>query len=432
MKSRGVRGVLAASMAGALAVTALGACSRVKAVDATRAREARGPIQIWYSNNPQEVQWGKKTVAGWNAAHPTEKVVAQEIPTGKSSEAVISASIIAGSEPCLVYNTSPASVPSFQAEGGLVDLDQFPGGREYIEQRSGSLAGQYRSPDGNYYQLPWKSNPVMIFYNKKLFAKAGLDPNHPKLSSYTDFLATARTLVKSRAARYAIYPAPTSEFFQSWFDFYPMFAAESGGRQLLKNNTVQFDDAAGRAVAGFWRTLYADGLAGRDAYTGDAFADGVSAMSTVGPWAITVYKGKVDWGVVPVPTSTGSPSKHTFSDAKNVAMYASCRNRSTAWDFLKYSTSEAADGQLLDITGQIPNRVDVRSVYAPYFKAHPAYAAFAALAENVVEVPNVPNSVEIWQDFRDGWSRSVIFGKQPVDASLQSTARSINTLVRKK
>ena len=41
--------------------------------------------------------------------------------------------------------------------------------------RTGAAAKQYQLPDGKYYQLPWKSNPVMIFYNKDLLKKAGVD-----------------------------------------------------------------------------------------------------------------------------------------------------------------------------------------------------------------------------------------------------------------
>ena len=86
------------------------------------AAQAHGPIKIWYSNNEQEIAWGKQMVAAWNAAHPNEQVTAEEIPAGKSSEEVIGAAITAGTEPCLIYNTSPAAVPGFQKQGGLVDL----------------------------------------------------------------------------------------------------------------------------------------------------------------------------------------------------------------------------------------------------------------------------------------------------------------------
>jgi multiple sugar transport system substrate-binding protein len=397
----------------------------------SKAAQAHGPIKIWHSNNPEEVAWGRQAVAAWNAAHPKEQVSGQEIPAGKSSEEVISAAVTAGSEPCLIFNTSPASVPQLQAQGGLVPLSDFPDGKSYIESRTGARSAQYRSPDGKYYQLPWKSNPVMIFYNKKLFKKAGLDASNPPLKTDAQFLDTAKKLVAAKVAKYAIYPAPSSEFFQPWFDFYPMFAAESGGKPLIVGGKAQFDSPAGQAVAQFWHTIYASNLAGKEMYKGDAFADGVAAMATVGPWAISVYKNKVDWGVVPVPTSQGMPASaiHTFSDAKNPGMYASCKNRGTAWDFLKFATSSDQDGKLLELTGQMPMRTGLQQAYASYFAKHPAYTQFAAQADRTVEVPDVPNSVAAWQAFRDAWSKSIIFGGTDPNQALHQAAVKINGLV---
>jgi multiple sugar transport system substrate-binding protein len=395
------------------------------------AATAHGPISIWYSNNAQEVAWGKQMVASWNSAHPTETVSAQEIPAGQTSEAVISASIVAGNAPCLIYNTSPAAVPNFQAQGGLVPLDDFADGASYIQARSGATGNQYKSPDGKFYQLPWKSNPVMIFFNKKEFAKAGISTTDPPLGTYTEFLDTAKKLVSSGAAKYAIYPSPSSQFFQPWFDFYPMYAAQSGGKQLVENKKATFDSDAGKAVTGFWQQLYTQNLAGKEAYNGDSFADGTAAMASVGPWAISAYKDKVDWGVVSVPTQAGSAADQaTFSDAKNVAIYTACKNRGTAWDFLKFSTSAEQDGKLLEMTGQMPLRQNLQQQYAAYFTANPQYTTFAAKAAHVVEVPNLPASVEMWQTFRDAWSKSVIFGKEDPDQALSGAASKINGLVK--
>jgi multiple sugar transport system substrate-binding protein len=415
-----------------LAMATTAACSSSGGTTASggSALTAHGPIKVWLSNNPEEVTWGTSMVKAWNAAHPKELVTAQQIPAGKTSEEVIGAAITAGNAPCLVYNTSPSAVPGFQKQGGLVALDSFPDAKAYIEARNGTAADQYKSPDGKFYQLPWKSNPVMIFYNKDMMKKAGIDPSAPPLSTYADFLATSKKIVASGAAKAAIWPAPTSEFFQSWFDFYPLYAAESGGKQLIENNKATFDSAAGKSVASFWRTIYADKLAPQEVYTGDSFADQKAAMAVVGPWAIPVYKGKVNWGVAPVPTSTGMPASaiHTFSDAKNVAIYSACKNQGTAWDLLKFSTSQAQDGALLTTTGQMPLRQDVPTVYASYLSTHPSYKMFADQVARTVEVPNVNNSIAIWQAFRDSYSSSVIFGKTPVDAALTSTAAKVTTL----
>ena len=418
---------LAAALTLSLALAACGGGGG--STSTSEANTTRGPIKIWYSNNAEEVKWGESVVAAWNKDHANEQVTAEQIPAGKSSEEVIGASITAGNTPCLVFNTAPAAVPQFQKQGGLVALDSFGDGASYIQGRTGPRADQYKSPDGKFYQMPWKTNPVMIFYNKDVFAKAGLDTKNPPLKTYDEFLATAKTLVAKGGVKAAIWPAPSSEFFQPWFDFYPLFVAQTG-KQLVENGEPQFAGPEGVAVGEFWKQLYDQGLAQRELYNGDAFGDKKAAMAIVGPWAIAVYGEKVKWGVVPIPTKDGKdPSQvQTFSDEKSSAMYSSCQNRATAWDFLKFATSEENDGSLLETTGQMPMRTDVTTAYPAYFKSHPEYTIFAEQAARTVEVPNVPNSVEIWQTFRDAYSEAVIFGKADVQSAFNQAAEKVKTL----
>ncbi|MHA7155765.1 extracellular solute-binding protein [Arthrobacter sp. TMN-50] len=387
-----------------------------------------GPITIWYSNNQQEVAWGEAMVEAWNADNPDQEVTAQEIPAGTSSEEVIAAAITAGNAPCIVMNTAPVAVPQFEEMGGLVPLDTFDDGVEYVESRSGEVAEQYKSADGQYYQLPWKSNPVVLYYNKDIFEAAGLDPENPALGTQDELLETSRTLVESGAAEYAMWPSPAGEFYQSWFDFYPFFAAASGGSQLVVDGEAAFNSEEGKAVASMWQTMYEEGLSSQEAYTGDSFVDGKAAIAISGPWAIPVYGDDVNWGTAPVPGLTEGDESYTFSDAKNMAIYSACDNKQTAWDLMKFATSEEQDGALLEATGQMPIRADLTEAYAEYFEANPAYTEFADQASRAVEVPNVPNSVEIWQTFRDAYGASVIFSNETVDDAFTTAAEEISTL----
>ena len=416
---------IAATLAvGALALTA---CSG--GGGGGSAGEGRGDITIWYSNNEQEVTWGKQMVKAWNADHPDEQIKGQEIPAGKSSEEVIGAAITAGNAPCLIYNTAPSAVGQFEKQGGLVDLSSIDGGASYIEDRSGDVAQQYQNTDGDYFQMPWKSNPVVIFYNKDLFAQAGLDPENPQLSTYDEFLATSKTLVDAKVSSVAIQPAPTSEFFQSQFDFYPLYAAATGGKQIVEDNKATFADQAGYDVADFWATMYKNKYSSQEQFQGDSFAMGYASMAIVGPWAVSVYKD-VNWGSVPVPTKAGTSAADTwtFSDAKNIGLYSACKNQATAWDVLKFSTSEEQDQKLLELTGQMPLRKDLQSTYADYFSANPAYQAFGDQASRTVEVPPGPNTVQMLQAFRDDWSSSVIFGKGDPKKALDDAAKKIDAI----
>jgi multiple sugar transport system substrate-binding protein len=388
--------------------------------------DGKGPIKVWLSNNEQEVAWGHAVVDAWNKEHPDEKVTAQEIPAGSSSEEAITAAITAGTAPCLVYNVAPAAVSGWVKQGGLVDLSSMKGGSDYITERGGDLDAY--ATDGDFYQLPWKSNPVMVMYNKALFQAAGIDPENPKMATYDDFLAGSRAIVAS-GVQSAIWPAPTSEFYQPWFDFYPLYLAETDGTMLVEDGKATFDSDAGRTVAEFWKTIYDEKLAPNEASNDDAMSAGTTAMQLAGPWAIPSYADTVDVGFMPVPTSDGRENPTTFADSKSVSMFTSCKNQGTAWDFLQFSTNEENDGQLLELTGQMPMRTDLAGTYPDYFSANPAYEAFAKQVEATADVPSIPNSVEAWQAFRDEYSSAVIFGKESIDDFLKTAASKIDKLV---
>ncbi|MFF1529939.1 extracellular solute-binding protein [Cellulomonas sp. NPDC058312] len=393
------------------------------------ATTATGPITVWLSNNEQEVGWGQDVVDAWNADHPDEQVTAQEIPAGASSEEAITAAITAGTAPCLVYNISSAAVPGWVRQGGLVDLATFDGGADYLTERGGDAVTQYET-DGGYYQLPWKSNPVMVMYNKALFAQAGLDPEDPQMASFDAFLAGAQQIVDSGAAPSAIWPSPTNDFYQPWFDFYPVYLAETDGTLLVEDGAATFDSEAGQAVGDFWASVYAAGLAPQEESTDDAMVTGQTAMQMAGPWAIASYADSVDVGFMPVPTSDGRDDVTTFADSKNVSMFTSCENQGTAWEFLQFSTSEDNDGALLEATGQMPLRQDLAATYPDYFAANPEYEVFADQAARTGDVPSIPSSIEVWQTFREAYSSAVIFASTDVEEFLSSAAAKIDDLVQ--
>ena len=323
-------------------------------------------------------------------------------------------------------NVAPAAVSGWVKQGGLVDLSTMEGGSDYITERGGEVDSY--ATDGSFYQLPWKSNPVMVMYNKALFEAAGIDPEDPQMASYDEFLAGSRAIVES-GVQSAIWPAPTSEFYQPWFDFYPLYLAETDGTMLVEDGAATVDSDAGREVAEFWKTFYDEKLSPNEASTDDAMSAGTTAMQLAGPWAIPSYAETVDVGFMPVPTSDGRENPTTFADSKSVSMFTACENQGTAWEFLKFSTSVDSDGQLLEATGQMPMRTDLTETYADYFDANPNYVAFAEQAEATADVPSIPNSVEAWQAFRDEYSAAVIFGKESIDDFLKNAATKIDDLV---
>lgn len=395
-----------------------------------------GPITIWYSTNEQEIAWAEDVVEAWNADHPDEQVTAAAIPSGKSSEDAIGAAITAGNTPCLVYNTAPAAVPAFQKQGGLVNISTtFDDGESFITERSGDAADGFRSPDGDLYQVPWKANPFMLYYNKDVFAAAGLDPENPELATYDDVLTAAAAIKESGAADFVLYPPASGDYTNSLFDFYPFFLANSGGTQLVSDGAAAFTSDEGLETLEFWKTLYAEGYSSAEAYSGDAwagpFADGVSAMGIAGPWGAGAFDGKIDYGIVPLPTADGTAAEetYTFGDSKNVGLYTSCENKQTAWDFVKFSMDADNDLALLETTGQFPIRGDIDTIAADYLASNPVLATFAASVPLTVDVPNVADATEMWQTFRDAWGQAVQAGEGDLEETFSTAADKIDALI---
>lgn len=415
-----------------LAVPLLGASACTSAVveDEDAARESRGPVSVWFSYDQFELQWAAQVVEAWNSEHPDEPVASQEVPAGRSSEEVITAAITAGTTPDLLFNTALAPLPMWIRSGGLVDLAGFADAEAYIDERTGAQRAAEFWTDGSCYVLPWKTGPVMIMYNRELFAAAGLDPEEPGMTTHETFLEGARALVEAGAPS-AIWPNPGSEFYNPWYDYYPLFLAETGGTMLVEDGRCTAGSEEAVQVARFWQSLYGEGLAPRERSVDDAMGTAGTAMQITGPWAVAAYRDLIDVGFMPVPTVGGVPAEDTvsFADSKNIAMFTTCRNRATAWDFAKFATSLEQDRSFLEISGQMPLRRDLLGTFPEYFEQNPLYAGYGAQAANTRDVPMIPNSIEVWQRFRGAWSSSVIADDVPVEQALTDVARAIDDLV---
>ena len=62
-----------------------------------------------------------------------------------------------------------------------------------------AVVGYYSDPAGNILSLPFNSSTPIMYYNKDVFAKAGLDPEAPP-ATWAELEAASRTIVESGAA----------------------------------------------------------------------------------------------------------------------------------------------------------------------------------------------------------------------------------------
>ncbi|RKY73529.1 MAG: sugar ABC transporter substrate-binding protein, partial [Candidatus Latescibacterota bacterium] len=216
----------------------------------------RTELVYWSAANVQEVELAEKLTEIWNEGHPQVRVVHLPIPESRSSEEVLLAAVAARTTPDVCSAIWPGVVEQFVRARALVRLDTFPDFFRVMESRMGrKVLEQYRSSDGGFYQVPWKTNPILIGYNKKLFEEAGIE-RPPR--TYSEFLKAGEKVTKDLDGdgmpdRWMMFVSTDVRWWQRFFDFYTFYIAASGGRTLLEGRKVSFEDSAAVQVFRFFR-----------------------------------------------------------------------------------------------------------------------------------------------------------------------------------
>lgn len=397
---------------------------------------AAGNITFWYATNAQETDYAKKMVAAWNKTEKAQ-VKAQPVPAGNSTEEVVLAAIAARTTPCALANVASNAVPEYGS--GLVDLSTtFKDAESYMIGRSGkSIVDQYRSKDGDLYQLPWKVNPVMVFYRTDEFTKAGLDPENPP-RTYTQALDA---MGKLKAAGFTpIQPDISQNWYALWWTWYPLYLAASN--QLLLNadlNKAIFNDTAGQGAMNFWHEVYSNKYAPIATSQQDVFGGGKTAMAISGPWEIpSIQQGKLldkvkvspVWVPDDSPLAKNTEFPNTYADPKNISIFTNCDDKDDTWKFLQFYTNQANDVTFFEMTQQIPLREGIDKLMpASFFKDNPLLEPFAKQAEKTMSVDLTAKSIDIFTAIMQAYQSAGIYGKSSVTDAMSKAESKVNSLV---
>jgi len=403
-------------------------------LSAAHRAEAQGTISFWYATNPNETDYAKEVVAAWNESHDVQ-VDAQPVPAGNSTEEVVLAAIAAGTTPCAFANLAPAAVPQFG--NALLNLSaSLDDAEDFLIERSGQeIVDQYRSADGDLYQVPWKVNPVMIFYNTAKFEEAGLDPDNPP-QTYSEALEAMGAL--KDAGITPIQPSIDQTWYERWFDWYPLYLA--AGNQLLLNEDATeaiFNNEAGQAAMGFWREVYANEYAPQATAQQDTYSQGEVAMRIAGPWAIPQIEqgGLLESTAVMsvwIPDDVTPPGElpNTFADAKNIGIFSNCDDQEAAWEFVRFYVSEENDVKFLQMTQQIPLRQNIDEIAgADTFSSHPLLQFFARQSEFTLNVDQSEHLTDIFGIISQAYQAAAIYGEASVEDALNDAASQVNSLI---
>lgn len=410
-----------------VAVTGAGCAGRTADGDAT--------LLYWSANNPYEQELARLVVAEWNAAHPDLPVHHQPVPEGQSSEEVILAAIVGRTTPDIYSNVWPGDVEFYVRANALVRLDRFPDAERVLADRCvPSILEQSRSRDGGLYQVPWKTNPIMMIYNVKMFREVGLD-RPPR--TYSEYLQAAERIQRSSGSnglrRWVGFRDIRLDWWQRFFDFYAFYLAASGGKTLVSRDSVLFENEAAVRVFRFFRTMYENQYfpMQKGNLSGDLFLKGRIASRFTGPWEIAHAEKfkpegfEYDFAPLPVPDDHEGPA-YTYGDPKNIVIFSTCKRPQAAWEFVKFLISRKNDLRLLKMATQLPLRKNLLSdsLFQTYFAANPKMIPFARQAQFVRGADQLPMMKEVFDIISSEYEAAVVYGvKSPEKAIHDAAAR---------
>lgn len=390
-------------------------------------------LSYWSATNAQELEFANRISAEWNAQHPEVQIKVEPVPSGQSSEEVILAAIASGTTPDIYANVFPGAMQDLLDARGLVQLDAYPDFLDVMHERmSPDLLNQYRSSDGHFYQVPWKSNPIMVLYNTRMLREAGVS-SLP--TTYSEFLSAAARVTRDRKGDGQIDQwMLTIDYFPIWykrlFDFLPLYLAASNGQNLLAGRQVRFDNEASVAVFRFLHECFARGYAPRQTFQGDVILDGRVAAKFVGPNNIAHLERyrpadfEYDYGPIPRPdAATGQPA--SYADPKSIVIFKTCQHAREAWEFIKFTISRQNDLQLIELSSQLPIRAGLLEdqTFADYFKRNPKLVKFAAQVTTARSIESVAELQEILDVIAQEVEASVVFDLKPPEQSVHDAAR---------
>jgi len=408
-------------------------------------RPQRPSLTFWCSSFPLEQGWAVEVTRRWNELNPERPVRLQAMPAGRLAEDVFREAIRQGATPDLTNHLFPVNTHEFAGLGALLPLDRHAGLMQHLTSRSGVGSDRlFRSADGQLYQFPWKSNPVLLQCNLDLLRRHGV--RLPR--TYSEFLRAGRVLAAAggepRAWLWS--PSPTEKFWERYYDFFPLYLAASGGQTLLtEQGRANFDNPAGVAVMAFLADVFAQGVAPRQELDAEypsrvrPFLAGELGMIMTGPWNMEEVRDAGGDGVdfdfiaLPVPDDTppGRPV-YTYGNFRNFGIFKGCRNPDLAAEFIAFATSREHDLAFLEATHQLPFRVPLTTDpdFVRALQQAPApLAKFALQSPWVRSLENAPHLNEVFKILSEELVLCALREAKTPRQAIQDAARRVDALV---
>ncbi|GAA5107490.1 sugar ABC transporter substrate-binding protein [Haloechinothrix salitolerans] len=414
-------GLRAIAIAG-VAALALGACTQGSAT--RQAESPDGETTVRYMNfsaNDGHEKDLDAIVDAFEKANPDITVQVETVPYDDYFTKLQTA--VAGGTAPDAFELNYENFVIYADNGSLAELTDVDSSA-YKE----SLLDAF-SHDGTQYGLPESFSNVVLFYNKTLFEKAGVEPPTDDWT-WEDEQAAAKQLTDKGEGVWGDYqPVTFHEFYKT--------LAQAGGEFLNDDRTeAVFDSPEGVEAAKFLvdkvgttMPTEADG-AGTPDFDTDLFKSGKLAMWHSGIWMFSQLEDVgFEWDVVVEP---GGERKASAMFTNGLAVSAASKNQEAAQKWISFLAASDKTAEVrLDTSWELPPVADETKLasYLEQPKPDNREAVFASLDAAVL-----PPVIERQQEMQDAVTQELsdaAAGRKTVKEALADAQAAVNELLEK-
>jgi multiple sugar transport system substrate-binding protein len=394
-RARKPRLIVAAGLALTLVVAACGgaaAPSGGAASDAGGGTTGEVSLRFLFPEySAKTVELMTEVVNDFNAANTGKIKVALETAPWDKMHDKLAVSMGSGQAPC-VFGYATRWISEFAALDQLAPLDEYLQG----DFKAGFIPALLDAGvlDGKTFGIPVAASARLLFYNKDLFAKAGVEP--PKT---WDDLNDVAVKTANPPNNYGLGVPASGIEVDTFLDYFLW----NNGADILnaEGKSALSSPEAVEALQYLVDLVNAGGSEPKpNGFTREQiiemFKGGQIAMYPTGPWMNAMIKAdspNLQYGFVPFPVN-GDAAPKTVSVTDSMGISAACENKGEAWKFIEFMYQDKYRQKFDEVEGMLPERT---AVAASDFYTTPDYKPFVDALQNAKFQPQHPKFEQIQQ-----------------------------------
>ncbi|WP_214321854.1 ABC transporter substrate-binding protein [Nonomuraea sediminis] len=372
---------------------------------------AKGPVTITMWTRAATQAQSERLVKAYNAGHKNQ-VKLTVIPTDNYQPRIAAA---AGARQLPdVFASDVIFVPNYTSQGLFLDITDRIAKLPFKDTLAPSHM-KLGTMDGKQYTLPHTLDLSVWFWNKDLYAKAGLDPEKGP-TTLKEFAEQATTIQQKLGSGGKVH----GTFFGGncggcyVFTFWPSVWA-AGGQVMNPEGTTSLNDRPPMTdVFAVYHDLYAKGVSGPTTkeeqgptWTG-FFPKGEIGVMPMPSTTLGLMPAGMKIGVTPIAGPDGGES--TFVGGDSIGISSTSKNADAAWDFLSWTVGDEAQVEVMAKNKDVLARTDLAG--NKYSAADPR----VVLINSLVAKGQTPYALRFGQTYNDPqgpWlrlAREAVFG----------------------